>query len=266
MKRLIINADDFGLTEGVNRGILECYRQGTVKSTTLLVTGEAAGAAAELSNGFPELGVGLHVNLTAGAPVLPAGKIPTLVGADGLFPGMGAMVRRLIACRARKAELAAEIGAQLEKCRALGINPTHVDSHHHLHALPRLRSVVEQVCADAGISKMRGYQMSSRSLKSLSIGLAARLPTAGPHLATPDRFSGIEVMGKKNIAGALAKELAAEGDALEFMCHPGFDDERLSRVSSYSSLRQVELEALTSQQFRDVLRTSGVELISFRDL
>ena len=266
MIRLIINADDFGLTESVNRGIIECHRRGAVTSSTLLVNGQAAEAAASLLKDYPALGVGLHINLTSGPPILPGGKVPSLVGEDGLFPGMGAMVRRLATGRARKAELAAEVRAQLEKSLALGIQPTHVDSHHHLHALPRLRSVVQQVCAEAGITKMRGYRMSARSLKSLGVGLLARLPSTGASLRTPDRFSGIDVMGKMNMAEALSRDLAAPGDALEFMCHPGFNDERLAQVSSFNSLRQVELEALTSERFGDVLRAAGVKLISFRDL
>lgn len=265
MKRLIVNADDFGLTEGVNRGILDCHQRGAVTSTTLLVNGDAAQAAAAAAAAHPRLGVGLHLNLTSGKPVLAAGKVPSLIDDEGFFPGMSAMVRRLISGRARRDELAAEVQAQIDKCIELGIDPTHIDSHHHLHALPRLRSVVCGVCRKAGITRMRGYHMSARSLKSFAVAATARVP-AGEPLITPDRFSGIEVMGRGDMAVTLEHELAAPGDTLEFMCHPGYADDNLSRVSGYSSLREVELKALMSEDFIRVIEAAGVRSISFRDL
>ncbi|MFA6002404.1 MAG: ChbG/HpnK family deacetylase [Thermoleophilia bacterium] len=265
MKNLIVNADDFGLTEGVNRGIIECHKRGAVTSTTLLVNGDAAQSAAAAAAGYPLLGVGLHLNLTSGRPVLAAGKVSSLVDDEGLFPGMPTMVRRLISGRARRDELAAEIRAQIDKCIELGINPTHIDSHHHLHALPRLRSVVCEVCRKAGINRMRGYHMSARSLKAFAVALVARMP-AGKSLRTPDRFSGIEIMGRRDMAEKLKHELAATGDTLEFMCHPGYADESLSRISTYNSLREVELKALMSEDFIRAIEAAGVRPVSFRDL
>lgn len=265
MKQIIVNADDFGLTAGVNRGILECHLCGAVTSTTLLVNGEAAGEAARLAAEHPSLGVGLHLNLTTGKPSMPARKVPSLVDGDGLFPGMAVMAGRLVTGRARRYELAAEVEAQIEKCLELGIRLTHIDSHHHLHALPRLRRVLQAVGRRAGITRMRGYHMSARSPKALVVLAAARLP-AGEPLKTPDRFSGIEVMGRKDMAAALMRELSASGDTLEFMCHPGYADERLSSVSSYNSLRGRELEALVSGDFARVFTEAGASPVSFADL
>ncbi|MFA5809280.1 MAG: ChbG/HpnK family deacetylase [Thermoleophilia bacterium] len=265
MKKLIVNADDFGLTEGVNRGILECHERGVVTSTTLLVNGDDARAAAEAAAEHPQLGVGLHLNLTSGKPVLAAGKVSSLIDDEGFFPGMFTMVRRLISGRARRDELAAEVQAQIDKCIELGIKPTHIDSHHHLHALPRLRSVVCDVCRKAGITRMRGYYMSARSLKSFAVATAARMP-AGESLKTPDRFSGIEVMGRRDIAVTLEHALAEPGDTLEFMCHPGYADENLSLASEYNSLREVELKALMSEDFIRAIEAAGVRSISFMDL
>ncbi|MFA5801738.1 MAG: ChbG/HpnK family deacetylase [Thermoleophilia bacterium] len=265
MKRLIVNADDFGLTEGVNRGIIECHERGVVTSTTLLVNAGAAEAAAEAAARHPQLGVGLHLNLTSGKPMLDALEVRSLIGDDGLFPGMSAMVRRLISGRAHADELAAEARAQIDKCVELGIKPTHIDSHHHLLALPRLRSAVSGVCRSAGITRMRGYHMSARSLKGFAISAAARMP-AGEPLDTPDRFSGIEVMGRRDMAVSLGHELAAPGDTLEFMCHPGYADDILSRVSGYNSLREVELKALLSEEFIRAIEVAGVRPVSFRDL
>lgn len=266
MKKLIINADDFGLTSGVNRAIIEAHQAGVLTSATLMVSGRAAGEAAGLSLENPGLGVGLHVNLTSGAPVLPPEKVPSLVGRDGCFPGVEKALLRLSAGLARGREIEAEIAAQIERCRGLGIEPSHVDSHHHLHAHPRLRRILVRVCWRSGINKARGYRMGIRSPKALAIRMAAALPVYGKELKTPERFSGIEVMGKIDMAAALRRELAATDGALEFMTHPGYADRELALTTSYNDLRQVELKVLTSGEFLRVAQEARAELISFRDL
>ena len=265
MKRLIVNADDFGLTSGISRAIIECHDAGAVSSTTLLVNGLAAGEAAALAAGRPSLGVGLHFNLTFGKPVAPAGEVPSLVGADGLFPGVAAALLRLSTGRARARELEIELAAQIGRCLELGFLPTHVDSHHHLHAHPRLRRLIGLIAPRMGIHRIRGYHMRIRGLKGLAIAAGAAFP-AGGSLLSPDRFSGIAVMGTRNMAGWLAAELGARGDVLEFMCHPGHADEQLAAVSSYNSLRQVEFEGLLDEGFARVIRSDGVRLMSYREL
>ncbi|MBE0429275.1 MAG: ChbG/HpnK family deacetylase [Thermoleophilia bacterium] len=265
MRRLIVNADDFGLTQGVNRGIIDCCRAGAVSSATLMVTARAAAAAA-LAADSRHLGVGLHLNLTSGNPALDLGRIPSLVDNAGKLIGARKMIFRLIAGLARRSEIEAEIEAQINLCRALGVEPTHVDTHHHLHADPRLRANLSRACRRHGIVKARGYRMRASSFRTAGIRLAASVPVVRAPLLSPDRFSGMEVMGSKNMAAALRAELARPGDSLEFMCHPGYDDEELSSASSYSALRQVELDSLRSADFVAAIRESGVRLVSFREL
>lgn len=265
-KRLIVNADDFGLTGGVNRAIVECHQRGVVTSTTLMVNGQAAADAATLATANRQLGVGLHLNLTAGPPTLPPEKVSSLVGPDGNLPGLKKMLVRLTLGQARTSELEAEVLAQIERCRELGIEPTHADSHHHLHAHPRLRGVLTWACRRAGIKKARGYRMAARSPKAVGIRLAALIPVGGEALQTPDRFSGIESMGGKDMAAALAAQLASTRGVLEFMCHPGHADAELSSASSYNDLRQVELKALVSGEFLAAIQVAGAETISFREL
>lgn len=268
MKKLIINADDFGLTEGVNRAVIACHEAGVVTSTTLMVTAAAAGGAARLARAHPGLGVGLHLNLTAGPPAAAAADIKSLTGPGGEFPGLRAMLWRLTAGRARRRELEREIGAQIALCRELGIEPTHVDSHHHLHAHPRLRRALALVCAREGIKKARGYRMAPRSAKAVAIRLAAAA-SGGGRLRTPERFAGIEAMGGRDMAQTLKNELAATppGGAIEFMCHPGYADAELGRISSYSAPRQQELEALLSEAFQELVKsTRDARPVSFREL
>lgn len=266
MNRLIINADDFGLTDGVNRGIIDCHKAGTVTSTTLMVNGEEAAAAAALAADNPGLGVGLHINLTSGPPTLPPERVASLVGRDGCFPGAVKMIARLSTATVDRGELDAEVSAQIEACRALGVEPTHVDSHHHMHAHPVVGASLSRVCPPAGITKERGYALAPHSPKALAIRLSAALAGRAGRLATPDRFAGIEEMGRRDVAELLTRELAAEGDLLEYMCHPGYLDQDLRRVSSYSDLRQVELEAMLSDAVASAIERSGALLVNYRDI
>ena len=265
MEKLIVNADDFGMTEGVNRGIIACYQRGVVTSTTLMVNGEAVAGAVVLAAEHPGLGVGLHINLTAGPPTRPPHSVRSLVGRDGCFPGKGNMLVRLTTGAIDTGELESEITAQVQACRALGITPTHVDSHHHIHAHPVAASALARVCPPLGINRMRGYRLAPRSLKALGIRAAAMLSVAGA-MRVPDRFAGIEEMGRRDMAAAFDRELVAEGGTLEFMCHPGYQDARLQHLSTYNDLRQVEMEALVSPEVRRVVEGSGVRLVDFRGL
>ncbi|MBI5870878.1 MAG: ChbG/HpnK family deacetylase [Actinobacteria bacterium] len=266
MKRLIVNADDFGLTSGVNRAVVECHQRGVVTSATLMVNGGAAVEAALLAADNPQLGVGLHLNLTSGPPLMPPGSVPSLVGSDGDFPGLKTALWRLTSGKAKTHELEDEIAAQIDRLIKLGIRPTHIDSHHHLHAHPRLRSLVRKICPRHGITKMRGFRMAARSPKAMAVTFAARLPSAGASMNTPDRFSGIEVMGNRDMAAALRRGLAGDGDTLEFMCHPGYADEELTKVTSYAAPRQAELLRLLSAAFTAAADEAGVRKISFAAL
>ena len=263
MKRLIVNADDFGLTAGINRAIIECYRAGAVTSATLMVNGEAAVEAALLAADSTGLGVGLHLNLTSGRPTSPPENIPSLLGPDGSFPGLRQALWRLSTGRARAYELENEIVAQIERLTGLGVRPTHVDSHHHLHAHPRLRSLISRICPRHGIARMRGFRMSGRTPKAIAVAWAARLPSTGTPLKVPDRFSGIEAMGGENMAAVVRTSLAHQGDTLEFMCHPGYLDEDLLRVTSYNEPREDELRQLLSPEFAAAIEESGAQPVSF---
>lgn len=266
MKKLIINADDFGLCDSVNRAVIDCHRAGTLTSATLLVNGEAAVQAAALALEHPGLGVGLHLNITSGQPSSPPAKIPSLLGSDGCFPGLARQLLRLSAGLVRRRELEAEVAAQIEAFRRLGLDPTHIDSHHHTHAHPRVRAAILKVCPPAGIAKMRGYAAAGTHPKALLIATAWRLPPPAGSLRAPDRLFGIQAMGKEDMAGLLGRELRTAAGSLEFMCHPGYADERLRRLSSYNQPRQVELEALLSAGFAATIRASGWQPVSFREL
>jgi len=266
MKRLIVNADDFGMTRGVNRAIIECFQSGSVTSTTLMVNGESAVEAALAAADNPGLGVGLHLNLTSGPPTLPPDRVPSLVGMDGSFPGVRQAVWRLTSGRARSHELEEEIAAQIGRLQQLGIRPTHIDSHHHLHAHPRLRSAIRKTCPRLGVTRMRGFHMKAGGAKSMAIAMAARLPSSGRPMKAPDRFTGIDTMGGQDPSAPIQRELARRGDVLEFMCHPGYADQDLERATSYNKPREAELRSLLSEGFAAAIQEAGAQRVSFAAL
>lgn len=249
MKRLIVNADDFGRTHGINTGVMEAHLRGIVTSATAMVTYESVAEAAELSRRNPSLGVGLHLALTGGRPALPPPSIPTLVDAKGLQPlkpeGLGGADDR---------ELAAEAEAQLAKFMEIfGRSPTHIDSHHHSHRRP---AVFEVVCALARRERIpvrnagepMGRELKARGLRANDF-FEERFFDEGA--TVPDLLGIIDGL--------------PEGST-ELMCHPGHEDPVLAATSSYAEARVRELAALTDPAVRAAIERAGVRLISFAQL
>lgn len=151
MKTLIVNADDFGICEGVNAAVLDAYVAGSLSSTTLMVNGGAAAAAAQLARQHPGLGVGLHFNLTLGRPSADPREVASLLLPGGELPARGVLARRLALGRVSSTQLAAELDAQLAAFDRLGLVPSHIDSHQHVHAFPPVFDVVARACAERSL-------------------------------------------------------------------------------------------------------------------
>ncbi len=152
---LVVNGDDFGYSDAINAAIVRCHREGVLTSATLLVNYPAAGAARALAREHPALGVGLHLNLTGGAPVLPPAEVPSLVDRRGRFLPFPAQLRRIGGGRARLAEVERELRAQFEQMLGWGLRPTHVDGHLHVHAYPRVLPIVLRLMAEYGVRALR---------------------------------------------------------------------------------------------------------------
>jgi len=143
MKRLVVNADDFGLTEGTNQGILEAHERGILTSTTLMANATAFDSAVELARRSPRLGVGVHLSLTGDRPVCDPTAVPSVVGDDGrFFRGPVELAQRMFAHKVHLAEVERELAAQIEKARRAGIEVTHLDGHKHVHMLPGVFPIV----------------------------------------------------------------------------------------------------------------------------
>ncbi|HVB28661.1 MAG TPA: ChbG/HpnK family deacetylase, partial [Terriglobia bacterium] len=156
MKKLIVNADDFGLTEGVNRAILDGHRNGIVTSATLMANGEAFDSAVAAASGAPALGVGVHLNLTQGRPVCPAAQVPSIVTSEGSFyPGPGILAWRILTRKVTPRDVEGELRSQIEKVASSGVRITHLDSHKHVHLLPPLFDLVVRLAREYGIGRVR---------------------------------------------------------------------------------------------------------------
>lgn len=151
MKTVVVNADDFGLVSGVNRAIIDAFQAGSVTSATLMVNMPAASEAATLAAANPGLGVGLHFNLTLGRPVSDASLVSTLVDKNGNFYPRTWLARKILLGSVKLSEVQVELDAQFQKSISLGILPTHIDSHQHVHVFTGIFDSVAQLCHQHGI-------------------------------------------------------------------------------------------------------------------
>jgi len=287
MKQVILNADDFGLTRGVNEGIIRCHREGVLTSATLMANGPAFDDAVERAKANPKLGIGCHLVLTGGVSVTPPEKIPSLASSDGRLPkSLGEFVARVSSGRIRTVDIETELRAQIEKIRRADIEPTHVDTHKHTHVHPRVMAVVARVARDLGISRIRNpVESFSDSWRSASHHRASRIPDLAASAAVlsvgwkfraisvqygllfPEHFLGLAATGRLSAAALceLIDELP-EGRT-EIMLHPGICDADLAATGSrLQGQRQIEMEALLVPEAKRAVAEHAVQLITYREL
>lgn len=154
-RKLVVTADDLGLSHGVNQGVLAAHRGGIVRSTSLLVTFPASEEGAELAREERALEVGLHIDLVEGWPASDPSRVRSLVDAEGRFLGLARMLRGLATGRVRAADIATEVRAQVERARALGTPALAWDSHRHVHLVPLVARVVGAVARETGARWVR---------------------------------------------------------------------------------------------------------------
>jgi predicted glycoside hydrolase/deacetylase ChbG (UPF0249 family) len=277
VRRLIINADDFGLSEGTNRGILEAHEAGVVTAASLLVTMPAFASAARAARGLPALSVGLHLNLTAGRPVSGPGSVRTLCErASGRFLSFPRLIGRALAGRIDPRDVARECAAQLERLGDTGLAITHLDGHQHVHVLPGVWGPVVETARRARIGAVRvpleppagiAWRPLAAVAQLLLTAVHRRASRAGarrprPH---PDHFRGFALTGRRDFTRRLLALLdALEPGTTELMVHPGYPDDELLGWVRYSAGRERELAALASDVVRARLGRGDIELVGFK--
>jgi predicted glycoside hydrolase/deacetylase ChbG (UPF0249 family) len=242
LKRLIVNADDFGFTKDVNAGILEAHRKGILTATTLMADGAAFDDAVRLARETSSLDVGCHLVLV-GMPDYPA-TVSQLIQAIAL----------------RRVDIYGQLKSQVEKILNAGVKPSHLDTHKHTHLLPPVLDAVARLGEEFGIAWVR------QPIVKLMLPYFRRV-SKRRGLRSTDHFEGFRVTGKFD-SPVLASiiDALAEGTT-EFMCHPGFCTPELRRAKTrLRDSRERELRALTDPFIRDALARNGVTLICYRDL
>src|SRR4029077_13138417 len=244
MKELILNADDFGMTRGVNEGIIRAHREGVLTSATLMACGAAFEDAVERTKANPRLAVGCHLVLVGGLAIAPREEISSLVDQAGRLPGtLSGFVARVSSGKVPAEEIEREMRAQIERIRRAGIEPTHLDTHKHTHAHPQVMEAVGQVAHELGIRRVRKPMENLRdswastrteraSLAAQLLGAAAFRVMTPPFqavsrkygLCSPDHFLGLAMTGKLNPLALRHLIDTLPDGRTEIMLHPGICD------------------------------------------
>lgn len=281
---LIVNADDFGMSPGINWAVKQLHQRCRLTSTSLMVNTPWSAEALDYAIAEPSLRVGIHLNSTIHEPVLPAGTVPSLVNSAGQFYSASAFLVRLLAGRVNVAELQAEWRAQIELSLAHGIFPAHLDTHLHLHALPPVGNLVAGLARDYGIRIVRNPDPAAVLLPALSD--SGPLPAAVRSPLSQFIQSGLRLAGGENAIlsgnfkhagqviylrwcverggdpydsflqclGMLTEEKA------EVITHPAAVDQFLPGLSNYVDGRYRELDLLLSEPFTRLLEAGRISL------
>ena len=294
-RSLIVNADEFGLTEGINEGIVEVHSRGIVTSTTMVANLWAFDHAVALSAKYPSLAVGVHLNLTHGAPILPPERVHTLVDHNGYFFRRRPFLQRLILGQISMIQVYEEFRAQIDKVIAAGINPSHIDSHESVYMYPDLFFKVvtpiariyqvpirlqQERMRRSNFASRRAYQRYLNSeafwknnvMYALARRYRRRLRKWG--IGTSDHFLSTFNCLRRNprdLHGGLARDLSGlEAGSTELMVHPGFSDSRLETFLDGGPVaarwREEEVRVLTDRDLRRLLEKRRVDRINYKAL
>lgn len=294
MRRLIVNADDLGLTTGVNRAIFEAHERGIVTSTTLMANSRAFAGAAEVARAASrnsKLSVGCHVVLMDGEPLLSADRVPTLLepsnnGTQRFRDSLNDFVVASFRHKLNPDEIEAEAAAQIERIQRSGIQPSHFDTHKHAHMFPAVLRPLLRAAKARGVAAvrnpfgqvwplpfgnlLRAHQVWKRFaqlnvLRKLAVPFHDEVAAHG--LRTTDGSLGVLATGSLDLKLFTAMIDHMPEGTWEFVCHPGYNDAELDGVRTrLRQSREQELALLTSPEAKELLAQHGIELISYREL
>ena len=281
MKQLIVNADDFGRHPLVNQAVAQAVDQGGLLSASIMAGKEYFAEAAAIAKERPQLGIGVHLTLVDGKPVLPPQQIPSLVTADGLFfPDHGVFVKRFVQGKISREDIGRELAAQMDRVFAAGLLPTHIDSHQHMHMLPGIFPLALNLAAERGIKRVRisrgiygnpftpwpglGDLAGKFGLEVLACRNKRWAQKRG--FACPDNFVGQVAGGAVSEAFMLKLADKMNEGTVEVMLHPGLDNEILAREAGWQHDYEGEFKAVCKETVKERLTRQGIRLVNFAAL
>ena len=281
MKQLIVNADDFGRHPLINKAVAQAVDWGGLLSASIMAGEEHFTEAVDIAKVRPRLGVGVHLTLADGKPVLSPAEIPSLVTVDGsFFPNHGVFVKQFLRGKIVVEDIRKELAAQIDKVLSAGLFPTHVDSHQHLHMLPGIFPSVLTLASKRGIKRVRisrgvygnpftpwpgiGDLVGKFGLEALACRNKRLAQKRG--FSCPDSFVGQVAGGaiSEKFMLALADKLA-EG-TVEVMLHPGIDNEILGGETGWQHDYEGEFEAICNDKVKERLARQEIALVNFSNL
>lgn len=279
MKNLIVNADDFGRHELINRAAEIAFNAGCLRSATLMAGGIAFDDAIRIAKKNSGLGVGIHLTLANGNPILPPNEIPSLVTSEGIFhENYVAFLKKYLSGKISLDEVRSELAAQFEKILSTGITLTHVDSHQHLHHVPGIIEIVLDLASKSNIKAMRSADAKifdgelnsvGKFIGRLGLGSLAKFAAHQAHkknFVTPEHFAGI-VAGESVDENFLLKLISNLQDGTtEVMLHPGTDNKILRDFCQWEHDFETELAAVTSPKVLAALDEKNISAINFSAL
>jgi chitin disaccharide deacetylase len=280
-RRLVINGDDFGLTPGVNAGMLDAHRDGVLTSVSIFASAPSTDEAIAIAHATPSLGVGCHLTLVDGTPTLRPSEVPSLVTPDGQFrPTWGAFIRACLLGRISLDDVQRELTAQIVRLQAAGIVLTHLDSHKHVHTYPPIFGIVADLATRFAVpavrvpyespwmgpvrAHLRDAEIRRQALENLALRPWTRRDgrLLAMHSRTPPAFFGRVHTGRVT-REVLARIVNRLPDGVsELMMHPGYEDAALARVRTrLRREREQEVALLRSPEARQTIRDAQVTLV-----
>lgn len=277
---LVVNADDFGITQGASDAIVACHLAGSVTSTTLMSSLDAAEYAAQLAKRTPSLGVGLHFNLTLGRPMISGSDATSLVGPSGEFLSRGELLRRCLFLQVKAQQIKEELESQYLRMRELGLMPTHVDSHQHVHVIPVIFRVVSEFASRVKIPLRMPWRWQGavaeksmrRRVREFALDQSLRRCNAQKPKEVPSNDGFCSVFDLDVDPAALTLHSYSQllqpyrSGVVELMVHPAEVDEGLKTRTSITAISDVENRLLRSPEFADHVKALGFHLESYRSL
>lgn len=281
MKKVIVNADDFGLSRGINEGIVQAHKEGILTSATLLANMPGFEQAVDLAKQNKNMGTGVHLNIVRGHPVSKASKVRSLLdGENKFFARIPLILRKALTGKIDLREVELEYRAQIEKILASGLKVSHFDSEKHTHVFSPFFKIAVKLAKDYNIKKIRFInemcfsfrvaQMAKAFFASLSCKTMKKSIQEEGILIT-DKFYGICQSGEISASWLKRVLWRLKNGVTEIMVHPGFLTPDVLELKNefgpyyINKSREAELEALQDGEVKEIIASQKIQLITFHE-